>query len=138
MLAPRIAMAVEFRSRAWFTDPASAAALVPWLSNLGISLVSADELHHETFQKDRDQRGLPPGEQRRIMPISALVTQPAFHYVRLHRRHGTTERVVPAEEVQKWAGRLAGALLPRLTGPLYFLWGTVSPLVPPVCVSVCL
>ena len=25
-----------------------------------MSLVSADELQHETFQKDREQRGLPP------------------------------------------------------------------------------
>jgi hypothetical protein len=33
-------------------------------------------------------------------PISMSVTQPSYHYIRLHRRHGTKERVLPAEEIQ--------------------------------------
>ena len=36
--------------------------------------------------------------------ISLAVTQPAFHYVRLHRRHGTRERILPDDEIQVWGG----------------------------------
>lgn len=45
----------------WLTDPAWRVRLREALAAHGISLVSADELAHETEQKDREQTGLPPG-----------------------------------------------------------------------------
>ena len=48
-------------------EAAAAQTLSTWLSARGMGLVSADELHHETYQKDRQQRGLPEGQTRRIM-----------------------------------------------------------------------
>ena len=57
-----------------------------WLQGLGIALVAADELRHETLQPDRAQGGLPPGQRADVMPIALEVTQPAFLYVRVHRR----------------------------------------------------
>lgn len=47
--------------------------LASWLRGLRIVLVAADELHHETAQKDREQRGLPPGAKREVMPIAMQV-----------------------------------------------------------------
>ena len=44
-------------------------------------------------------------------------------YVRVHRRHGTTDRRLSDLEQQRWAERLR-ALLPELPGPCFFLWGT--------------
>lgn len=122
-LDARVAMSVEFRSRAWFDTeterqsttvrfrtrlgsvpwravqnrPATAplksrvrrAEMPPvqaWLRGLGIALVAADELRHETLQPDRAQHGLPPGQEAELMPIALEVTQPAFFYVRVHRR----------------------------------------------------
>lgn len=120
-------------------DPAWRARLCEALTAHGVSLVSADELAHETEQKDREQTGLPPGgwlpkcsaaagctavEQqegtpgcsampvaapncallpaaehlpaagatKRVLPICLEVTTPDLHYVRVHRRHGTTDR----------------------------------------------
>lgn len=123
-------------------DPAAAADLSSWLTSAGICLVAADELRHETAQKDRQQVGLPPGEVRQVLPIALHITQPDFGYVRLHRRHGTTDRLVPQDEIAAWARRLAhltAAPAPRegqaaqqqqqqqaagLSGPVYFLWGT--------------
>lgn len=57
-----------------------------WLTKLGVSLVAADELRHETFQPDRAQTGLPPGATREVMPIALHVTNARFFYIRLHRR----------------------------------------------------
>ncbi len=72
-------------------------------------LVAADELQHETFQKDRQQAGLAAGQVRRVMPIALAVTSPQLGcYVRVHRRHGTLERRLEQQEVQVGAGR-AGA-----------------------------
>lgn len=34
----------------------------------------------------------PPGELRQVLPIALEVTTPGCHYVRIHRRFGTTER----------------------------------------------
>eukprot|EP00892_Ulva_mutabilis_P001030 jgi/Ulvmu1/10928/UM007_0107.1 len=116
-----IEMAVEFRAREWFHPDAT--DTVKWLTGLGIPLVAADELRHETFQPDRAQTGLPPGAQRELMPIALHVTNPKFFYIRLHRRAGTRDRIVAKEEHAAWAARLR-ALHPRLRGPVYFLWGT--------------
>lgn len=60
-LDPRFRMAAELRCRGWLADPAWRARLVEALAAQGVTIVSADELEHETAQKDREQRGLPPG-----------------------------------------------------------------------------
>ncbi|GAX79803.1 hypothetical protein CEUSTIGMA_g7243.t1 [Chlamydomonas eustigma] len=125
MLSAFIPMAVEFRNRAWFSRSASNNEdLCSWLNTLGVCLISADELEHETFQRDRHQTGLPAGAVRCIMPISMSVTQPSYHYIRLHRRHGTKERILPAEEIQAWSLRLSEKLIPEVAGPVYFMWAT--------------
>ncbi|MEW5319310.1 MAG: hypothetical protein WDW38_010470 [Sanguina aurantia] len=100
MLLPDVDMAVEFRCRSWFTDPGTCKKLVEWLTAEGICLVAADELKHETFQRDRHQTGLPPGATKEIMDIAMQVTQPRFFYVRLHRRHGTSDRLIPEQEIK--------------------------------------
>jgi hypothetical protein len=65
---------------------------------------------HHLMQKDREQTGLPPGQVREVLPIAPLhVSHPAFGvYVRVHRRHGTRERVLDASEIQVgwWQGRV--------------------------------
>lgn len=61
---------------------------------------------------------------RRVLPIALEVTTPGWHYVRVHRRHGTTDRLLPAGEAEAWAARIERQLAPRLAGPVYFLWGT--------------
>jgi hypothetical protein len=66
--------------------PIERVALQGWLANLGLVLVAADELQHETVQRDREQTGLPEAAVREVMPIALHVTNPAFFYVRLHRR----------------------------------------------------
>jgi hypothetical protein len=78
--------------------------LVEWLTPLGICLIAADELRHETFQKDREQTGLAAGDVREVMGIALEVTQPALFMVRLHRRHGTTDRLLPQDEIQVGRG----------------------------------
>lgn len=34
----------------------------------------------------------PAGAVKRVLPICLEVTTPCLHYVRVHRRHGTTDR----------------------------------------------
>jgi methylphosphotriester-DNA--protein-cysteine methyltransferase len=81
--------------------PGALAELTSWLAAEGIVLVAADELQHETFQKDRQQTGLQPGQVRQLMPIALAVTNPAAGcYVRVHRRHGTHERRLEPQELQ--------------------------------------
>ncbi|PSC76227.1 UPF0759 -like isoform X2 [Micractinium conductrix] len=123
-LDARFAMAVELRCRAWFTDEAWRRRLADALTCQGITLVSADELEHETLQRDREQAGLPPGAVRRLLPTALEVTTPDWHYVRVHRRHGASDRLLPQGEMDAWAVRLAEQLAPRLRGPIFFLWGT--------------
>lgn len=54
-------------------DAAAASKLADFCRRHGCVLVAADELEHETLQKDREQRGLPPGAARRILPIAMQV-----------------------------------------------------------------
>lgn len=88
------------RNRAWFQDPPAAAALHAFLSQHDIVLVAADELRHETAQKDREQSGLPPGQRPEVLPIALAATSPSCSYVRVHRRYGTTERHMPDQELK--------------------------------------
>lgn len=122
-LDPRVHMAVEFRNRGWFVEEGQRQPTVRLLTELGACLVASDDLQHEMFQKDREQTGLPPGAKRIILPIALDVTQPAFGYVRVHRRHGTSDRLLPQNEIQDWAERLR-QYSADLRGPVYFLWGT--------------
>jgi uncharacterized protein YecE (DUF72 family) len=94
-LDSRYTMAVEFRSRNWGADT----ALLMWMRQAGVVLIAADELLHETMQKDREQRGLPPGQARKVMPILLEVTNPQHVYVRVHRRQGH-QRILSAHEHQ--------------------------------------
>lgn len=57
MLDPGLTMAAEFRNRGWFRTEAAARELCGWLGEAGIVLVAADELRHETFQRDKHQTG---------------------------------------------------------------------------------
>lgn len=121
----RFRMAAEFRCRRWFTEESWRQRASTALSAQGISWVAADELEHETAQRDRGQIGLPEGEVRKVLPIAREVTTPEFYYVRVHRRHGGEERKLSEEEVKAWAARIENlAAGGALTGPVYFLWGT--------------
>ncbi len=83
------------------SGPGALEELSTWLAAAGIVLVAADELQHETFQKDRQQVGLQPGQVRQVMPIALAVTSPQLGcYVRVHRRHGTLERRLEQQEIQ--------------------------------------
>jgi uncharacterized protein YecE (DUF72 family) len=126
-LNPGLGMAAEFRDRAWFTagPPGGEERLGSWLAAHGIVAVAADELAHETAQRDREQRGLPPGEARAVLPILGAPGCASAAYVRLHRRHGTLERLLPEGELRAWAARIEALRARRvLRGPIYFLWGT--------------
>jgi len=126
-LDPGLGMAAEFRDRSWFTagPPGGEERLGAWLAAHGIVAVAADELAHETAQRDREQRGLPPGEARRVLPILCAPGCADAAYVRLHRRHGTAERLLPEDELRAWAARIEALRARRvLRGPIYFLWGT--------------
>lgn len=115
-------MAVEFRCRDWFTGQNMMSTL-SWLQKIGLALVAADELQHETFQKDRHQSGLPHGQKRVILPVAWTATQPDFIYIRVHRREGT-QRLLTEMELSVWENRLKAGLPPNLKGPVYFMWGT--------------
>lgn len=128
-LDPRYRMAVEFRARAWFTDPAWKMRVKEMCTNLSIGLAAADELEHETYQLDKHQKGLPAGRVKRVLPIALEVTNPEFFYVRVHRRFGMEDRRLEPTEMAAWAQRLyaiANAMYMRQEKPvpIYFLWGT--------------
>ena len=61
-----VKMAVEFRNRDWVVG-AAGDATAAWCRERGLALVAADELHHETMQGDRNQRGLPPGKDPSVL-----------------------------------------------------------------------
>lgn len=121
-LDPRFEMAVEFRNRDWFVGE-QFQATCEWLKANNMALVAADELAHETFQKDREQTGLPYGQSREVLPVAWAVTKPSFHYIRVHRREGC-KRMLSDSELQTWVARLQSKLPETLQGPVYFMWGT--------------
>ena len=96
-----------------------------WCRSLDLALVAADELRHETAQPDRDQRGLPPGETREVLPTRLDATASWGAVARVHRRHGTSERILRGEEIEFWGERVR-AVAPRLRGkgPVWVAWGT--------------
>lgn len=118
-LDSKFQMAVEFRCRQWFVDGYWRDKIQDMLSRHGIALVAADELEHETFQKDREQRGLAAGQVRRVLPIATLVTTPEFGYARIHRRHGTVERLFDEEEIERWVG-IIKEMAAKSKGPMPF------------------
>jgi hypothetical protein len=117
-------MAVEFRCRRWFTDEKWRLKTHAALSSQGIAWVAADELEHETFQKDREQTGLTPGQKRTVLPVAVEVTTPDFFYVRVHRRSGKEERRLTGDEIAAWRSRIEKVIEAKLAGPIYVLWGT--------------
>jgi uncharacterized protein YecE (DUF72 family) len=128
-LDPRYRMAVEFRARAWLTDPAWKMRVKELCTNLSIGWAAADELEHETYQLDKHQKGLPAGRVKRVLPIALEVTNPEFFYVRVHRRFGMEDRRLEPTEMAAWAQRLysiANTMYMRQEKPvpIYFLWGT--------------
>jgi len=115
--------AVEFRNRDWITGDVGAQT-VRWCREHDLLLVAADELEHETFQRDREQKGLPVGAVRRKMPTRLERTVDWGCLIRVHRRHGTMERVLDDDEISFWSERVR-ALDPKPTrGPIWFAWGT--------------
>lgn len=128
-LDPRYRMAVEFRARAWLTDPAWKMKVKEMCTNLSIGWAAADELEHETYQLDKHQKGLPAGREKRVLPIALEATNPEFFYVRVHRRFGMEDRRLETAEMAAWAQRLytiANGMYARQEKPvpIYFLWGT--------------
>jgi uncharacterized protein YecE (DUF72 family) len=123
-LDSRFQMATEFRCRRWFTEESWRRKTHAALSSLGIAWVAADELEHETFQKDKAQTGLSPGQKRIVLPVAVEVTTPDFFYVRVHRRSGKEERRLTKEEIAAWKARIEYVIERKLAGPIYFLWGT--------------
>ena len=89
-----------------------------------MALVASDELEHETAQYDRAQTGLTPGEVRAVLPTRLELAPWGGAVIRVHRRHGTTERVLSSIEISAWAERMLGLPKDKLNGPLYVLWGT--------------
>jgi len=75
------------------------------------------------MQPDRAQTGLRPGEVRRAMPTLLAATCEWGAVVRVHRRHGTRERLLEDDEIRAW-GRRIREVAPRLRGPIWCLWGT--------------
>lgn len=114
-LDQKYSMGVEFRNRSCGKD----ARMLSYLRQAGIVLVAADELLHETLQRDRAQTGLPVGATRQMMPLLLQVTAPELGmYVRVHRRAGK-QRLLAAAEQQAWAQRLHALSTrgsPRQTG----------------------
>lgn len=123
-LDPRARMAVEFRAREWIVGDVGDAT-AEWCRSLDLALVAADELRHETAQPDRDQRGLPPGETREVLPTRLDATASWGAVARVHRRHGTSERILSGEEIKFWGERVR-AVAPKLRGkgPVWVAWGT--------------
>lgn len=123
-LDSRFQMAAEFRCRRWFTEENWRRKTHAALSAQGIAWVAADELEHETFQKDKEQVGLAPGQKRRVLPVAVEVTTADFFYVRVHRRSGKEERRLTDEEIAAWRARIDRVVEAKVAGPIYFLWGT--------------
>lgn len=123
-LDSRFPMAAEFRCRRWFIEEKWRRKTHAALSAQGIAWVAADELEHETFQKDKQQTGLAPGQNRIVLPVAVEVTIPDFFYVRVHRRSGKEERRLTNEEIAAWRERIDRVREAKLAGPIYFNWGT--------------
>ncbi|KAH7439931.1 hypothetical protein KP509_04G082600 [Ceratopteris richardii] len=121
-LDPCFLMAAEFRCRDWFNNE-WLTLTTKWLSSMGIILVAADELEHETFQKDREQTGLQKGQIKITLPVAWSLTNPDFMYVRVHRREGS-QRLLSESELSCWVNRLTVELPQGLKGPIFFMWGT--------------
>ena len=115
-------MAIEFRDRGWFAD-GQIAETRNLCEVLGCILVLCDDLKHEVFQPDKDQRGLPEGSLREVLPIPLEVTAGKVGvYIRLHRRQGV-HRVLAPQEFAAWRERLL-QLRAKVSAPIFFLWGT--------------
>lgn len=116
-------MAIEFRNREWLIGE-TGEETVRWAKDNDLLLVAADELEHETFQRDRAQTGLPPGAVRRRMFTRLECTVDWGALIRVHRRHGTTERVLDADEISFWAERIRDVSPKPSKGPIWVAWGT--------------
>ena len=115
-------VAVEFRNRDWITGSIGDET-VCWAKENDLLLVAADELEHETFQRDREQSGLPPGAIRRRMFTRLERTVDWGSLIRVHRRYGTKERVLDDGEIGFWVEQLARFDAPQ-NGPVWVAWGT--------------
>mmetsp|Transcript_11394 Transcript_11394/g.15199 ORF Transcript_11394/g.15199 Transcript_11394/m.15199 type:complete len:554 (-) Transcript_11394:159-1820(-) len=119
-----VRLAVEFRNRSWFEndtttttcgDNATATTrletTIHQLKQKNIALVASDDLLHEVKQRDKNQRGLPMGEERVRLPvIVAPQCCASMLYCRVHRRHGT-DRLLTCEELNDWVDILEQVLL---------------------------
>jgi uncharacterized protein YecE (DUF72 family) len=153
-LDPRLTLAAEFRCRAWGADGEA----LDWMRRHGVVLVATDEVAAETLpagQLPPPPRGsaaaggaaAPPppavpaisaaataaaptaAPPRDLMPMLFEATAPAAgFYVRLHRRSGSTQRLLAPLELEQWARRLEELVAQHhqqdsTMGPLYFLIG---------------
>lgn len=118
-------MAVEFRSRIWFTTE-NLHTTLDWLKKHNIGLVVADELQNELYvEKNKSAEGQGKGSGRGgVVPIIMALGSCDFAYVRVHRRVGK-HRVLSEEEIKSWGERIRlPELQNSLQGPIYFMWGT--------------
>lgn len=118
-------MAVEFRSRVWFTTE-NLHTTLDWLKQHNIGLVVADELQSELYvEKNKSAEG--QGKESGcggVVPIIMALGSCDFAYVRVHRRVGK-QRVLSEEEIKSWGKRLRSPELQNsMQGPIYFMWGT--------------
>ena len=125
----RIAMAVEFRDRAWFVgDAKKQLNLLQQLRDRGIALVHADELQHETFLSKTKASGDKTSQDQivhKVLPVCMDVTSTEFAYCRIHRRTGFEARRLSQDEIDRWRERIA-VIASELDndGVIFVFWGT--------------
>jgi len=125
-LDARYPMAVEFRSRVWFS-PENLSSTLDWLNQYNIGLVVADDLQNELYVNQSNSTNPEKGSvsgQGAVVPIVMELGSRDFAYVRVHRRTGK-HRVLSEEEIKSWGERLRSPeLQSKIRGPIYFMWGT--------------
>lgn len=125
----RIAMAVEFRDRAWFVGDAKRQLnLLQQLRDRGIAIVHADELQHETFPSKTTPSGETTSQDQsvhKVLPVCMDVTSTEFAYCRIHRRTGFEARRLSQDEIDRWRERIS-VIASELDkdGIIFLFWGT--------------
>ena len=120
-LLPGAKMAIEFRNRSWLQG-AEGSVTLQLLADCKIVLVTVDELKHELYQKDREQRGPAPGETVVRLPLVSHDVLSDYGYIRIHRRHGS-QKILPEPQLEDLAKTIEEKAT-RVTGPIYVMWST--------------
>lgn len=124
----RFPMAVEFRSRVWFSAE-NLSMTLNWLNQNNIGLVIADDLENELYGNSVNQEmdrtsAKSASSGGGVVPIVMALGSCDFAYIRIHRRTGK-HRVLSDGEIKSWGERLRSLeLQSKIRGPVYFMWGT--------------